>query len=373
MASTLPPAPPVPVTSPDMSPQQELEQWRQWRTAVTGGNPANGTPKFALTDEQSKYFNGPSPRPNDPRFANPLFSNAATNMFVNGNTHYDLASGSSEKNKGFWNNPETWMQFALAGGLVAAPLLAGAATTAGGGLTGGTSSGAALTGPGAGLTTAAEAADAAAAAPGLASTTIGTGMLGPIAGGAGADVSGTAASAGGGLLSRALGLTKGTSGSDLLSAAGQGLGQAATAAGNNRILAGEMALRNQAGNTSAQAAFENELLARAKEEQSQRNDALKQQYYANYVQNRRPGPFNPAGLTSYSPSLLSSATQLASQAQNKLANAPQYDTSEMAPLTSTTIDPTTFMNQYGKPGTLQNVSNWLSPTLTTLGRVARFF
>ncbi len=280
----------------------------------------------------------------------PATGKAATG--VNGQ-HFDMEKGQIVKNGGFWDLPESYAILAAAagmGGLAAAPLLAGTA-----GVTGSTGATATATDLAA---SAPEIADA--AIPGLASTTIGTGMVPAITGGTG--LASGAAGAGTGTLGMASKLLSKGAASDLLGGAASGIGAATNTAAENRGAKANLALK-------AQGQFENEMMTRAKEEQSQRNDALKQGYYANYVQNRKPGPFNTAGITPMGSDTLSTAMNLAAQSKAKLANAPQYDTNGMPKIP----DASQFTDEYGNPTTMEKVGNWLSPTLSTLGKVARYF
>jgi hypothetical protein len=321
--------------APQIDPQvlAELVQWKQLRDqykdpqallAATHADPTlaakyNGD---TLSPEAQKYAVGRI----DPATGKPANG-------VNGE-HFDVSTGSLQSNKGFWSLPESYAILAAAGalgGVAAAPFL-GAGAGGSGGVT----------------ATASDAADlggAFGAATDIAAPTAGLGTA------AGASTLGTASKllSGGGL-------------QDILGAASSGLGQAANASAQNRGASANMDLQ---ANREAAA----EQMARAKEEQSQRNDALKQGYYANYVQNRKPGPFNSAGITPYGQDTLSTAANLAAQSRAKLANAPQYDTSTMPAI----LDPSKFMNQYGQPGTLEKTSNWLSPALSTLGKVSKFF
>jgi len=180
-------------------------------------------------------------------------------------------------------------------------------------------------------------------------------------------------------------LSRGQQASDILGAAGRGVGEAATAAGNNRLSAGDLALRAQQlglqtaqTNTSGQAAFENELLNRAKQEEGERTDALKNIYRQSYATNRTPGPYNTRGLTAYSPEYLAALKNLTTQGGEKLSTKGKYDTSNMPELkpydpVTTSFDPKAFMDEYGNPSTLEKVGGWLSPTLSTLGTVAKYW
>jgi hypothetical protein len=323
-------APPI-----DQNTLAELVQWKQFRDQWKDPNALLAASKTDPT-LMAKY-SGDTLSPAAQKYAVGRID-PATGKPANGvdGAHFDVNTGKLEKNGGFWDLPESYAILAAAGalgGVAAAPFL-GAGAGGSGGVT----------------ATASDAADlggAFGAATDIAAPT----ALGGAATAAGTSTLGTAAKllSGGGL-------------QDILGAASSGLGQAANASAQNRGASANMDLQ---ANREAAA----EQMARAKEEQSQRNDALKQGYYANYVQNRKPGPFNAAGITPYGADTLSTAANLAAQSKAKLANAPQYDTSTMPAI----LDPSKFMTQYGQPSTLEKTSNWLSPTLSTLGKLTKFF
>jgi hypothetical protein len=322
-------APPI-----DQNTLAELVQWKQFRdqwkdpNALLAASRTDPTlmAKYSgdnLSPEAQKYAVGRI----DPATGKPANG-------VNG-AHFDVNTGKLEKNGGLWDLPETYAILAAAGGL-AAPEILPLLTSAGGagGATGGVTA------------TATDIAEP------LAGTLGSEGFAaGDVVGGLG----------GASTLGKVTNFLK-NNGGDILGAASNGIGSAANAAAQNRGASANMDLQ-----ANREAAVEQ--MARAKEEQSQRNDALKQGYYANYVQNRKPGPFNAAGITPYGQDTLSTAANLAAQSRAKLANAPQYDTSTMPAI----LDPSKFMNQYGQPGTLEKTSNWLSPALSTLGKVSKFF
>jgi hypothetical protein len=310
---------PIP-SNQGLSPQEELEQWAQWRKSV---DPAT------LSDpKEVQYYNGPSARPGDSRFDNPLFSKDAGSMFVNAKNHFDPSTGKVEDNKGFWQLPETYKMLALMGGSVAAPFVLPAL----GGLTGSTAP-----------------ASLSASEAGAYGGEFGLGGIPVTAGGKG-------------ILGKAAHLLGSKAGSDMLGAAANGIGQATNAAANNRGMKAQMAMQ-------ADAQHELELQRRATEEQQQRSTALKNASYADYTQNVKPGPFNTAGIRQYGPAQQAIAANLQKQAQDKLATGPAYDTNKMSPLT----DPKQFVDQYGNPSTMEKVGNWASPTLSVLSKALRFF
>jgi hypothetical protein len=336
--------PPIPQHVQGMDPTQELQQWAQWRQAVDA---AKQTDK--LTGDAARYYNGPSPRPGDPRFdqsyATDMFSPEAGQTYVNAKTHFDINSGKTVKNQSGWDLPETKLIVALAaglGGVAAAPLIAGAV---GGNAAAGTAAGSELGADAAGV----------GATSGLASGAgIGTSVAAPSL----ADISGVVAGDVAGGFGGGAGVSTLSKAAGLLDAAGKGIGGAAqnAAQGRQQGMNAEVVAQNN---------YENQMLSRAREEQSQRNDALKQQYYANYVQNRKPGPFNTGGLINYGDDVKASAAALAAQAKAKLATGAKYDTNAMEAVKT----PKEYMDEYGTPGTLEKISNWASPALSTLGKV----
>jgi hypothetical protein len=337
-------------TSIDPAVLQELQQWKAFRDSFSD-DPAKIQAAAQADPNIAAKYNGDTLSDAAKQYAVGRYdpnANGGKGGPANGvnGQHFDVKTGQIEKNKGAMDLPETYAILAAAaglGGVAAAPFIAGGAGGASGATTG-TALGTDAAGVGAtsGLATGAGVGTSV-AAPSLADI---SGLV--AGGGVGEGVAG-----GSGTLKKV---------SDLLGASGSGVGAATNAAANNRLTSGQI-------DQQANAAYETQMLNRAKEEQSQRNDALKQQYYANYVQNRKPGPFNTAGLTAYGPDVTGSAAALAAQAKAKLANAPTYDTNNLTPLQT----PDQFMAKYGQPSTLEKVGNYASPALSTLGKVLRFF
>jgi hypothetical protein len=119
-----------------LTPDQELAQWKQWRDQVDASGGVG-----SLSPDAQRYYNGPNPRPGDARFTGPdgsysaAFSPEAGEMFVNAKTHYDPKTGEVAKNKGYFNQKESWIQLAL-GGAFAGAAAAGALPGAFGGAAG---------------------------------------------------------------------------------------------------------------------------------------------------------------------------------------------------------------------------------------------
>ena len=259
-----------------------------------------------------------------------------------------------------------WDYVGMAAGTLLGPelgALGGGGTAAATGLDAGTAGGA--TAAGAGIGAGGAAGTLASTAP-LAGTV--TGLVPTTAMGAGAGTAGGVSSLGTAATAAGTGSTIDTI-AKTIGAAGKGVGQATTAAGNNDYLAALLDLQANQSNQNQQSTLENELLNRSTLEGSQRKSALKDEARANFAENFTPGPFNTRGITPYSPQYMSTLEGLSNQGASRLATAPQYGTNTMAPLPAYT--PYTPK----KPGssTLQQVGNWLSPTLSTIGTIADLY
>lgn len=266
-------------------------------------------------------------------------------------------------------------------GTIAAPTIgglaaAGGATTAAGGI------GLGETGATTGLATGAGLPGATAIPTVGDLATTGSAIGGQAAGGADAATGGaTSDLSKAGQLARALGSGIGgatqAAGQTQLSNAQLGL----TANGQNNqlqeaIMNGGIAANNS--NIQGQSSFEQELLARAKTEQSQRSGALANVYRANLAENPRVSPFNIAGAPVNSPAYLSTLEALSTQGQKKLQTGATYDTNNMpalAPYTPITpnIAPYKPYVPQTDPSTAQTIGNWLSPTLSTIGAIASIY
>lgn len=160
--------------------------------------------------------------------------------------------------------------------------------------------------------------------------------------------------------------------SSVLDTAGHGIGGAAQAAGNNALDQEKLALQANKDNIAGTTAYENALINRAHEEDDQRSTALRNVYRNSYATNpaASTSPFNTRP-TQYSPQYLQTLADLANQGSTKLATKGQYDTNglpELQPYKA--IDPKDVQGATNtKPGTLQTVGNWLSPTLSVAGKV----
>lgn len=158
----------------------------------------------------------------------------------------------------------------------------------------------------------------------------------------------------------------------LISDVGQAVGNATSAAGNNRLGQEGADLAANAQNITAANDYQNQLIARSKLESDQRTQALKDAYRASYATNRTPGPFNTGGLTKYSPEYLASLSALQRQALARLEQHPQYGTDTMAPIPPyTPYVPSRSPN--GQPSTLERVGNIVTPALSIVGAIGKYW
>ena len=313
---------------------KELQDWAAFRAQIAPPGDLSKLPQAqkdeinqkiaSLTPDQMARFNGETLSAGAKPYAvGHINESTGRPMAGVDNTHFDPTTGQVEKNKGFWDLPESkWVLASMASAALPFALPA-------------------LTGLGSGAAPAGLSASEAGAygVPELA-TTVGS-----------KSILGTAAH-----------LMSSKAGSDMLGAAANGIGNATNAAANNRGMKAQMAMQ-------ADAQHELELQRRATEEQQQRSTALKNASYADYTQNRKPGPFNTGGLREYGPEQRAINANLQKQAQEKLATGPTYDTNRMSPLT----DPKQFVDQYGNPSTMEKIGNWASPTMSVLSKALRFF
>lgn len=161
----------------------------------------------------------------------------------------------------------------------------------------------------------------------------------------------------------------------LIGAAGKGVGDAATAAGNNALDQEKLGLTANGQNIAGQSAFEQELIARAKAESDQRGTDLKNIAYSDYAQRQPVSPYNTRGATPHTAQYLAALGNLAGQGASRLATGPQYSTPNMPGLNPyKPINPADVQGATNThPGTLATVSNWLSPTLSTVSALANLW
>lgn len=165
----------------------------------------------------------------------------------------------------------------------------------------------------------------------------------------------------------------------IASLAGQAVGGATQAAGQTQLSNAQLGIQANNSNINAnnsniqgQSAFETELMNRAKEEATQRQGNLADVYRESQAQNPRVSPYDPVGAPTLSPQYQSTLANLSNQGASTLAQAPTYATTNMPALApyqnfSTTYKPNT------DPSTLQQVGNYLSPALSTIGAIAQIY
>lgn len=183
----------------------------------------------------------------------------------------------------------------------------------------------------------------------LPSTTIGSGYVPAIAGGTGMGAEGSTLATIGGGLKKGYDILK--KGSDIFSGAGEAVGAATNAAGNNRLSKDELQMK-------ADKEFEDSLMRRNTTERAERNNALDDVYRNSWYSNRQAGPNNARGITPMTPQYMETLGTLAGQGSDQLAKSPQYSTYNAPPLTK--FDPT-------DPSMMEKIGTWAGPILSILG------
>lgn len=192
----------------------------------------------------------------------------------------------------------------------------------------------------------------------------GTGAL--LAGGAIPAGSALAGSAGGGgsIASTLLGAgekyaaKKGvTTAADLLRGGGQGVGNIANAAEENRLTADESRRKGQND-------YENQLLNRSQLEAQQRQQALKDLYRQSYTANRKPGPYNTAGLTPYSADYTAGLSAIGQQGLTRLQKPAAYGMDTAPALVPFKPTP---------QGKVEKIGTYASPALTLGGMALDYY
>jgi hypothetical protein len=161
-------------------------------------------------------------------------------------------------------------------------------------------------------------------------------------------------------------------------------------------IAQQAALRNAAKNTdiSGENAYVNQELGMAGEEDKQRASAYKDIARASLLRGLKKSPYDPSPVMKLSPTLQAAMADLEQQGGDRLHKPASYDVANLdRPTKYTPVDlgplpaptpyspysvgalptPQPYQNYTPKPvgqGTLNDVSNWLSPTLTTAGAIA---
>ncbi len=174
----------------------------------------------------------------------------------------------------------------------------------------------------------------------------------------------------------------------LAQTAGSAIGKATSAAAANRgatdtfnLDAARLALENnQLGlqgyeaSSSAQSAYQNELLARAKQEEAERAAARHSLYLQGVANGPRRNPFSnrpedqpPALSDAYRKAL----DEDAARASALIGTDPRFTSASMAmPTYSPYVQPPFTPPRQTHPGTLETVGNWLGPTLSIAGSIA---
>ncbi len=194
----------------------------------------------------------------------------------------------------------------------------------------------------------------------------------PIAGAAGTAAEAAAGTGTAGLAGKALtGLSTLGKIGGLLGGAANAVGAAGQAEGNNALDQEKLALQANRDNISGMTAYEQALMGRAHEEDAQRKTALKNVYMDSYAHNPNVSPFNTTGGPHYSQQYLQTIGDLSRQGGQKLSTPGQYDTNGMPVLNSyNPIDPRNVQGATNtKPGAINQVGNWLSPTLSIAGKI----
>lgn len=161
----------------------------------------------------------------------------------------------------------------------------------------------------------------------------------------------------------------------LAGTAGSAINGAAQSAGQTQLTNAQLGLTANQQNISGNSAFENELMNRAKLEQSQRTQAEKDAYRQNYLTNGPISPFNPVGRPATTPAYQTTINNLGNQGSQLLTNPAQYNPNAMPALKPyTTYNPNTMSGPGGTmPSTTQQVAQWLGPTLSTIGAISRIY
>ncbi len=133
-------------------------------------------------------------------------------------------------------------------------------------------------------------------------------------------------------------------------------------------------------NITGNNAYENQLLARTKDEEAQRANALKDVYRSSYVANPRVSQYDIGGAPQYSDQYRQTVSGLGNQGAGTLGNAAQYATANQpalkpyTPYTPIPYDPNTMSGPGGtQQSTMQEIGNWLGPTLSTIGAISKIW
>ncbi len=179
-----------------------------------------------------------------------------------------------------------------------------------------------------------------------------------------AGIGGATAGAGKGILG-AIGSTLGKA-APILSGAGKAIGAATSAAGQNQMNQEAVDRAANAQNISGQQAFQNELQNMATTEAGQRTGARKDLYRASAAKNPRVSPFDPVGGPKLSPEYMAGLSDLEKEALLRLSQPAQYGTNTMQAPSYTPYVP----KKIGS--TMQTIGNWASPALSIAGAISPY-
>lgn len=150
---------------------------------------------------------------------------------------------------------------------------------------------------------------------------------------------------------------------------GSAIGKAASAAGQNRVNQEGDALQANRDNVVGNQAYENQLMARAKQDASERHNALIDVARASDERNPNISPFNTRGPKTYSPEYLSTLTALEQAGVKRLATDPTNSMNTVPPLRPyKPLDITDVQGATGtRPSIWEQIGNYAAPALTTYG------
>lgn len=143
--------------------------------------------------------------------------------------------------------------------------------------------------------------------------------------------------------------------------AGTAIGGATKAAAANRDDENNYEARLFQLLNNAQAQRDRDLVERGVLEGSQRKSMKGDLYRDAVANNPNASPYNPRPNMPMTPAMLATLDNLSKQAQDELGKSPAYLASKM-PAIQTYPSPS-----YKKPGTMEQVGNWLAPLLTAAG------
>lgn len=158
---------------------------------------------------------------------------------------------------------------------------------------------------------------------------------------------------------------------DAAKAGGDAISAANTAAGQNRQDTAKLALQGNEQNIQGMGAYENALMNRAKLDQQQRNDALKNIYRQSFTTNFKGSPYNPVGPMKQSQNYIDALAMNADQGMKRLANPMAVDLTKASPIRYNPLDVKDIMGSTGNSqGLLSKIASWAGPAMTIGGNLA---